>query len=81
MFSKKKSDRLHCKKCSLTFRRQEPPFDDPTYERVSCSDCNHYLDCWEEDGRVCVSKGPEKTKMVWLDEYIERRPEILGSGS
>ena len=81
MVQQTKVRRLHCDNCNVTFRQQIPPRDDPTYERVKCSDCDHSIDTWDENGKAVVSKGPPyDMSNVWsnVGEWVERQAELYG---
>ena len=73
----KEPRRLHCNKCNLTFRQEQPPFNEKFVERVTCSDCNHFIDTWDEGDVVVTSKGPPKDILSRVGEWEERQAAIF----
>ena len=68
--------RLECKQCRLTFRQQVPPVDHYSYARVTCSDCGHYIDTWDEGDIAVTSKGPHPDEIRKASEFELQQAEI-----
>ena len=69
--------RLKCKQCRLTFRQQVPPKDHYSYERVTCSDCGHYIDTWDENGVAVTSKGPHPDRIKYASNWQLHEAEMF----
>ena len=67
-----------CPKCKLKSRNAEPPLN-VTFERLRCSDCNCFIETWDE-GEIAITRILPQ-EIVWThevaDELIAKHGDVL----